>query len=123
MRPPHTAIATPLFAIFRSARARRPLKMLPIAFAFMSSATVACQALSILNTIDDWSCSPETEQFKIIRTLAVVAGRGRPELDAEFFLTCMEDAATRASPLSSTRINEIAAGCVLISSTVFSETE
>ena len=87
----------------------------------MLSATVACQALGILNTIDDWSCAPETERFVMARTLALVAGHGRPELGAEFFLRCMEDAASGDSPLSATKINEIAAGCVLFSSTVFSE--
>ena len=108
-------------ASIRSERARRRLTALAIAFAFLVSATVACQALNILNTIDDWSCAPETERFAMARTLALVAGQGRPELGAEFFLRCMEDAASGDSPLSSTRINEIAAGCVLFSSTVFSE--
>ena len=100
---------------------QRYLKASAIAFAFVLSASVACQALSILNTIDDWSCSPETERLAIARTLALVAGQGRPELGAEFFLRCMEDMATGDSSLSLTRINEIAASCVLFSSTVFSE--
>ena len=112
-----------LLPLFQSDGARRQLKASAIAFAFVLSATVACQALSILNTIDDWSCSSETRRFALARTLALVAGQGRPEFGAEFFLMCMEDAATGASPLSLTRINEVAAGCVLISSTVFSETE
>ena len=99
------------------------MKASAIAFAFVLSATVACQALSILNTIDDWSCAPETERFAIARTLALVAGHGRPELGAEFFLRCMEDATIGDSPLSSTKINEIAAGCVRFHLTVFSESE
>ena len=107
----------------QSERARRHLKALAIAFAFVVSATIACQALSTINTIDDWSCSPETERFAMARTLALVAGQGRPELGAEFFLRCMEDVATGDSPLSSTKINEVAAGCVLLSLTVFSESE
>ena len=99
------------------------MKASAIAFSFVLSATVACQALSILNTIDDWSCSSEIERFAMARTLALVAGQGRPELGAEFFLRCMEDAAIGDSPLSSTKINEIAAGCVLFNLTVFSASE
>ena len=99
------------------------MKASAIAFAFVLSATVACQALSILNTIDDWSCASETERFAMARTLALVAGHGRPELGAQFFLRCMEDAAIGDSPLSSTKINEIAAGCVRFNLTVFSESE
>ena len=121
--PPHTVIATVLLPIFRRDVARRDLKASAIAFAFMLSATVACQALGILNTIDDWSCSSETERFAMARTLALVAGQGLPELGAEFFLRCMEDAAIGDSPLSSTKINEIAAGCVRFHLTVFSESE
>ena len=124
MRPrPHTMIATILLPIFRRDVARRDLKASAIAFAFVLSATVACQALGILNTIDDWSCSSETERFAMARTLALVAGQGRPELGAQFFLRCMEDAAIGDSPLSSTKINEIAAGCVRFNLTVFSESE
>ena len=124
MRPrPHTMIATVLLPIFRRDVARRDLKASAIAFAFVLSATVACQALGILNTIDDWSCSSETERFAMARTLALVAGQGRPELGAQFFLRCMEDAAIGDSPLSSTKINEIAAGCVRFNLTVFSESE
>jgi hypothetical protein len=108
---------------FRRERARRHLKASAIAFAFVVSATIACQALGIINTIDDWSCSPEAERFAMARTLALVAGQGRPELGAEFFLRCMEDAATGDSPLSSTKINEVATGCVLLSLTVFSQSE
>jgi len=99
------------------------LKASAIACAFVLSTTVACEALGILNTIADWSCSSETQRFAMARTLTLVAGQGRPELGAEFFLSCMEDAATGASPLSATKINEIAAGCVLISLTVSSESE
>ena len=120
---PHTMIATVLLPIFRRHVARRDLKASAIAFAFVLSATVACQALGILNTIDDWSCSSETERFATARTLALVAGQGRPELGAQFFLKCMEDAAIGDSPLSSTKINEIAAGCVRFNLTVFSESE
>ena len=121
--PPHTVIATVLLQIFRRDVARRDLKASAIAFAFVLSATVACQALSILNTIDDWSCSSEIERFAMARTLALVAGQGRPELGAEFFLRCMDDAAIGDLPLSSTKINEIAAGCVLFNLTVFSASE
>jgi len=116
-------IATVLLLIFRRDVARRDLKASAIAFAFVLSTTVACQALSILNTIDDWSCSSEIERFAMARTLALVAGQGLPELGAEFFLRCMEDAAIGDSPLSSTKINEIAAGCVRFHLTVFSESE
>ena len=121
MRPRSHRDRDGLASCFRSDRARRHLKASAIAFAFVLSATVACQALSILNTIDDWSCASETERFAMARTLALVAGHGRPELGADFFWKCMEDAASGASPLSLTKINEIAAGCVLFSSTVFSE--
>ena len=123
MQPHLTVMATVSLPLCRSDGVRRHLKASAIAFAFVLSATVACQALSILNTIDDWSCSPETERLAIARTLALVAGQGRPELGAEFFLRCMEDTATGDSPLSSTKINEVAAGCVLLSLTVFSESE
>ena len=72
MRPrPHTMIATVLLPIFRRDVARRDLKASAVAFAFVLSATVACQALGILNTIDDWSCSSETERFAMARTLAL----------------------------------------------------
>ena len=111
-------------ASIRSERARRRLTALAIALAFLVSATIACQALSINNTIDDWFCSPEAERFAMARTLALVAGQGRPELGAELFLRCMEDVAIGDLPLSSTnKINEVAAGCVLLSLTVFSESE
>ena len=123
MQPHLTVMATIVLPLCRSDGVRRHLKASAIAFAFLLSASVACQALSILNTIDDWSCSPETERLAIARTLALVAGQGRPELGAEFFLRCMEDVATGDSPLSSTKINEIAAGCVLFNLTVFSASE
>ena len=121
MQPHLTVMATVMLQLCRSDGVQRYLKASAIAVAFVLSASVACQALSILNTIDDWSCSPETERLAIARTLALVAGQGRPELGAEFFLRCMEDMATGTSSLSLTRINEIAASCVLFSSTVFSE--
>ena len=122
--PPHTVITTVLLPIFRRDVARRHLKASAIAFALVVGATIACQALTIINTIDDWSCSPEAERFAMARTLALVAGQGRPELGAEFFLKCMEDVAIGDLPLSSTnKINEVAAGCVLLSLTVLSESE
>jgi hypothetical protein len=106
---------------FRSERARRHLMALAIAFAFVVNATVACHSLTILNTIDDWSCSSVNQRFAMARTLVLVAGQGRPEFDAEFFLKCMEDAAIRDSPHPSTKINEVAASCVLYSLAVFGE--
>ena len=71
MRPGSHRDRDGLASYFRSDRTRRHLKASAIAFAFVLSATVACQALSILNTIDDWSCSPETERFAMARTLAL----------------------------------------------------
>ena len=103
MRPGSHGARDGIAYSFRSERARRHLKASAIAFAFVVSETIACQALSIINTIDDWSCSPEAERFAIARTLAQVAGQGRPELGAEFFLRCMEDVAIGDLPLSSTR--------------------
>ena len=123
MRPGSHRDRDGLASYFRSDRTRRHLKASAIAFAFVLSATVACHALSIVNTIDDWSCSSETERFAMARTLALVAGQGQPELGAEFFLRCMENAAIGDSPLSSTKINEIAAGCVRFNLTAFSESE
>ena len=123
MQPHLTVMATVMLQLCRSDGVQRYLKASAIAFAFVLSATVACQALSILNTIDDWSCSSETERFAMARTLALVAGQGQPELGAEFFLRCMENAAIGDSPLSSTKINEIAAGCVRFNLTAFSESE
>ena len=123
MRPGSHRDRDGLASDFRSDRARRHLKASAIACAFVLSATVACQALSIVNRIDDWSCSSETERFAMARTLALVAGQGLPELGAEFFLRCMENAAIGDSPLSSTKINEIAAGCVRFNLTAFSESE
>jgi hypothetical protein len=121
MRPSSHGDRDAIASNFRSERARRHLKASAIAFAFVVSATVACHSLSILNTIDDWSCSSETQRFAMARTLALVAGQGRPEFGAEFFLKCMEDAAIRDSPHSSTKINELAASCVLYSLAVFGE--
>ena len=121
MRPGSHGSRDGIASNFRSERTRRYVKA--SAFAFVLSATIACRALSITNTIDDWSCSPEAERLAMARTLALVTGQGRPQLGAEFFLRCMEDVATGDSPLSSTRINEVAAGCVLLSLTVFSESE
>ena len=112
MRPSSHSDRDGIASNFRSERARRHLKASAIAFAFVVSATVACHSLSILNTIDDWSCSSETQRFAMARTLALVAGQGQPEFGAEFFLKCMEDAAIRDLPHSSTKINEIAASCV-----------
>ena len=89
-----------MLLIFRRDVARRDLKASAIAFAFVLSTTVACQALSILNTIDDRSGSSETERFAMARTLALFAGQGRPALEAEFFLKCMDDAAIGGSPLN-----------------------
>ena len=102
MRPGSHGDRDGLASNFPERGARRHLKASAIAFAFVVSATIACQALSIINTIDDWSCSPETERFAMARTLALVAGQGRPELGAEFFLRCMEDVAIGDLPLSST---------------------
>ena len=117
------AIATVLLPVLRSDGTRRHLKASYVAFALVLSATVGCQALSVLNTIDDWSGSSETERFAMARTLALVAGQGRPELGAGFFLKCIEDAAIAGPPLHSTKINAIAARCVLFSSTVFAESD
>jgi hypothetical protein len=97
------------------------LTALALGAAMLVSAAAASHALSILNTIDDWTCSQESERFAIARTLALVASQGRPELNAEFFEQCMQDAATGVSPLFSKKINEIAAGCVLFNSMIFSD--
>jgi|SRR5262245_20062217 len=87
--------------------------------ALLLSSTIACHALTPLDTIDDWTSSSVSERLVLTRVLALVAGQGRPEINAPFFMQCIEDVAAGSS--SFRRINEVAAGCVLMTFTVFSE--
>jgi hypothetical protein len=85
------------------------------------SSTIAWRALTPLDTIDAWTWSSDSERLVLTRVLALVAGQGRPEINAPFFMQCIEDVAADSSASSSRRIHEVAAGCVLMTSTVFSE--
>ena len=85
------------------------------------SSTIACPALTHLDTIDAWTWSSDSERPVLTRVLALVAGQGRPEMSAPFFMPCIENVAADSSASSSRRIHEVAAGCVLMTSTVFSE--
>jgi hypothetical protein len=88
--------------------------------AFLLSSAVACRALTPLDSIDDWTSSSDSERLVLARTLALIAGQGRPEMNASFFKHCIEDVAAY-SAAEARRINEVAAGCVFMRSNVFSE--
>lgn len=80
------------------------------------------QALTPFATIGDWTCSDEADRLVVARTLVHIAGHEQPQFQESFFMKCIETAATDQGHFESRRISEVAAGCVMMELTVFSET-
>jgi hypothetical protein len=89
--------------------------------ALLALSSQTCPALTLLDTISDWTCSSESERFALTNMLALTASHGRPELGAPFFTQCMEDAAAGSFLRPAQQINAIAAACVWANLVVFSE--
>jgi len=99
----------------------RPGKVAAFAAALVLSSNIAGHALTPLDTLGDWTCSSYSERLVLTRTFALIAGRGRIETGTRFFMQCLDDAATGSSSQLSKSINEVAVGCILMESFVFSE--
>ena len=81
----------------------------------------SAQALTPFATIGDWTCSDEADRLVVAQTLVHIAGHERPEFQVPFFMHCIETAAADSGHFESRRISEVAAGCVMMELTVFSE--
>jgi hypothetical protein len=96
-------------------------KVVAGAMALVLSSTVASQALTPLDTVEDWTCSPESDRLVVASILAQIAGQGRRDLQETFFVSCIEEAARGPASLHALKISNIAAGCVYMALTTFSE--
>jgi hypothetical protein len=99
---------------------KRTGRAVAVAMALLASLTNA-QALTPFQTIGDWACSGEDDRLVVARTLVYIAGHQRPQFQESFFMRCMETAATDPGHFESRRISEVAAGCIMMELTVFSE--
>ena len=68
-------------------------------------------ALSLQDNMGAWSNASEDERSTVARLLTVVASQGLPQLDEEFFASCIDFASTQAV-LQSRKIGEIGSMCV-----------
>ena len=96
-------------------------KVVAGAMALLLSSTVASRALTPLDTVDDWACSSDSDRLVVARILAQIAGQGRRDLQEPFFVSCIEEAAKGPASLHALKISNIAAGCVYMALTTFSE--
>jgi selenophosphate synthase len=91
-----------------------------LAVAMWVSSSLACHALTPLDTIADWICESLAERRAVAEMLALVAGQGSAQLSESFFMTCIDNGGYTPS-LRSKRISEVAAGCTLIMTMPFGE--
>jgi hypothetical protein len=68
-------------------------------------------ALSLQDHLSAWAGAPEDERLVVARALTVVASQGLPNLNEEFFQSCI-DFASAQPELQSKRISEIGSMCV-----------
>jgi hypothetical protein len=75
-------------------------------------------ALTPADLMADWSCTSPDERQKVASLLVAVAGQGDQEVTEEFFEHCLDDL---AHDLEAKRIRDVANGCMLMRSVIFSE--
>jgi hypothetical protein len=68
-------------------------------------------ALSLQDTLRAWPAASDAERYTVARLLAVVASQGLPQLDEEFFESCISFASMQTL-LQSKKISEVGAMCV-----------
>jgi hypothetical protein len=68
-------------------------------------------ALSLQDKLSAWSDAPEDERLTVARALTLVASQGLPNLNEEFFESCI-DFASAQPELQSKKISEIGSMCV-----------
>jgi len=81
-----------------------------IAVAWISLCS-SSHALSLQDTLRAWANASESERFTMARLLTIIASQGLPQLNEEFFESCIEFASTQAQ-LQSKKISEVGAMCV-----------
>jgi hypothetical protein len=68
-------------------------------------------ALSLQDRLSAWAAAPEDERLVVARALTLVASQGLPDLNEEFFESCIEFASAQPE-LQSKKIGEIGSMCV-----------
>jgi hypothetical protein len=70
-------------------------------------------ALSLQDNLSAWSAAAEDERLIVARALTEVASQGLPNLDEEFFESCI-DFASAQPELQSKKLGEIGSMCVVM---------
>src|SRR5215213_7995168 len=97
-----------------------PLHKFLLGVVLVSAIAIPVRALSPFNIIGDWPCVAYDERLTVASMLAVVAGRGRAELNEEFFVRCIDDLAYN-SDLLKKRISDAANGCVIMNTLPYTD--
>ena len=75
------------------------------------ASTTPGHALSLQDKLTAWTDASDDERLKIARALSILASQGLPQLDEDFFESCIDFASMQTS-LRSKRIGEIGSMCV-----------
>jgi hypothetical protein len=89
----------------------RKLNFAAAAIAACLASTTSGYALSLQDKLTAWTDASADERLTIARALSVVASQGLPQLDEDFFASCIDFASTQTS-LRSKKIGEIGSMCV-----------
>jgi len=76
--------------------------------------------LSLRDSVSSWPCALESERQRIATYLVNLVGKGRQEMDEQFFETCMADLAFEPN-MYELRIRDAANGCAYMSTLIFLE--
>jgi hypothetical protein len=102
--------------ILEGAMKSRPL----ICVTFLLNLSSFSYALAPADLMADWICTSSEERRNVASLLVAVAGQGEQEVTEEFFEHCLDDL---AHDLEAKRIRDVANGCMLMRSVIFSEDE
>jgi hypothetical protein len=100
---------------------QRRAKMAALAIALVFNSNSLAHALTPFDTIGDWACASSPDRLNVADTLTLVAGRGQLEMGPAFFMQCLQEAVQTPLLRATKKINEVAAGCVLMRSNIFSQ--
>ena len=78
--------------------------------------------LSLTDHLSKWRCVSEGEREKVVGLLVTLAGRGREDLNQEFFENCIASLAWEPN-LYEREIRDAANGCAYMSTLVFAESD
>ena|SRR5215213_4823272 len=78
--------------------------------------------LALTDHLSKWPCVSEAEREKVSSLLVTLAGRGREELNEQFFENCISELAW-APNLYAEQIRDAANGCAYMSTLVFAESD